>query len=252
MTLQFQLVSDLHIEYENDEMVDPFEYITPVGDVLVLAGDIGSLYKMDQLKDFIDKITKYFKYTVYVLGNHEFYKPPKTPWLGLSYDDLLARAMTLEVGNPKLSVLHRQSVRFGDVCIIGATLWSKLEVEIPRFIVQIDEMTTAKYNELHRADKEYIDKMIKYCKDNEFKPFVVTHHPPSYSVTAKSKKRARFMSLYASHMDDFVDRVRTWVCGHVHVNFDITTKTGSRLVGNQRGKPKDNITDYRKDFLISF
>jgi len=64
MTLQFQVVSDLHIEYENDNTVDPFEYITPVGDVLVLAGDIGSLYKMDQLKDFIDKITKYFKYTV--------------------------------------------------------------------------------------------------------------------------------------------------------------------------------------------
>lgn len=252
MTVKFQIVSDLHIEYENDGLVDPLDYITPSAEVLILAGDIGSLYKMDQLKDFIRKVSQMFKYTIYVLGNHEFYKPPKSPWLGLTHGCLLDRAMSLEKSIPRLSVLHRQSVRFGDVCVIGATLWSNLECDLPRFIVQIDGMTSEKYNSLHLQDKAYIDKMIKYCEKEKLKTVVVTHHPPSYSVMKNARKRARFLSLYATHMDDFLDRVDTWICGHVHVNFDITTDSGSRLVGNQRGKPKDNINDYNKQFTIKY
>lgn len=252
MTVKFQIVSDLHIEYNNDDVVDPLEYITPDAEVLILAGDIGSLYKMDQLRDFISKVTKMFKYTVYVLGNHEFYKPPKAQWMGLTHDCLLKRAMSLEGDNQRLSVLHKRSVRFGDVCVIGATLWSKLECDLPRFIVQIDGMTTEKYNSLHLEDKSYIESMIEYCDREKLRKIVVTHHPPSYSVTRNSKKRARFISLYASHMDEVLDRVDAWVCGHVHVNFDMTTASGSRLVGNQRGKPKDNIQDYNKQFTIEY
>ena len=42
----FQLASDLHIEYQNNR-VNAFDFITPTADILILAGDIGSLYKID-------------------------------------------------------------------------------------------------------------------------------------------------------------------------------------------------------------
>ena len=46
------------------------------------------------------------------------------------------------------------------------------------------------------------------------------------------------------------DKVRTWICGHIHQNFDYITNGGTRLVGNQYGKPRDNVDDYSKEFVV--
>ena len=40
------------------------------------------------------------------------------------------------------------------------------------------------------------------------------------------------------------------IFGHIHQNFDFITNNGTRLVGNQYGKPKDNIDDYSKEFVV--
>ena len=71
--LNFQIASDLHIEYKNDLVPDPLLYINPVCDILILAGDIGSFYKINQLEEFLKKICKLFKTVIYVPGNQEFY-----------------------------------------------------------------------------------------------------------------------------------------------------------------------------------
>jgi hypothetical protein len=47
------------------------------------------------------------------------------------------------------------------------------------------------------------------------------------------------------------ENINTWICGHIHQNFDFITHGGTRLVGNQYGKPRDNVTDYDKEFSIS-
>ena len=73
---KFQIVSDLHIEYRNDQIPEPLDYITPTAEILILAGDIGSLYKYKQLVGFLEKLCVYFKYVVYIPGNHEFYMVP--------------------------------------------------------------------------------------------------------------------------------------------------------------------------------
>ena len=64
--VELQIASDLHIEYKNDDIPDPLDYITPNADILILAGDIGSLYKINQLEGFLIKICQYFKYVIYV------------------------------------------------------------------------------------------------------------------------------------------------------------------------------------------
>ena len=75
--LKLQIVSDLHIEYKNNTVPDPLDLITPEADILVLAGDIGSLYKFDQLRNFMVKLCEYFQLVLYVPGNHEYYKIPE-------------------------------------------------------------------------------------------------------------------------------------------------------------------------------
>lgn len=247
---RFQIMSDLHIEFKKGGIVDPLSLIKPTADILILAGDIGSLYKLKQLEDFLTKVCTHFESVLYVPGNHEYYivKNNKPTY----FTQLSKRLYALESKIKNLYILNRTSVRIGDVCIVGCTLWSKPLVKIPKFIVRIAGMTTEKYEKMFNDDVNYIQRMIKYCKEKNLKLLVVTHHCPTYDVIQGKKKKDKFISLYASELDHLLKRedVHTWVCGHIHQNFDYITEGGTRLVGNQRGKPKDNIRDFEKNKVI--
>jgi Icc-related predicted phosphoesterase len=254
MTVRIQIASDLHIEYDNDGIVDPLNYITPSADVLVLAGDIGSFYKYEQLHNFLSRISEYFKYVIYVPGNHEYYQP--SGYKPMKYNELLNVIGRLESEIENLLILNRKSVQIGDLCIAGATLWSDLKCDLPKFIVRIHGMDTNTYSDNFVKDSRYIKDMIGYCKIYKLRLLCVTHHPPTYQVLDKTtnKKRDRYISLYASDLDELLksENVVGWVCGHVHSNFDFVTEQGCRVVGNQYGKAKDNITDYSKTKVIEY
>ena len=71
--LNIQILSDIHIEKINSNTVSGLDFITPTAPILILAGDIGSLYRIEQLEYFFSTIYKYFKYILYVPGNNEYY-----------------------------------------------------------------------------------------------------------------------------------------------------------------------------------
>ena len=67
------------------------------------------------------------------------------------------------------------------------------------------------------------------------------------------KKRDKYISLYTSNLDYLLEtnKIHTWICGHIHTNFDYKhNQVGTRVVGNQKGKPKDKIIDYLKNFVM--
>lgn len=247
---KIQITSDLHIEHQNDSVPNPLKYITPSAEVLILAGDIGSLYKYEQLREFLKKICSYFQVVLYIPGNHEYYTMPNIPVI--SMNSLNTRLSQLEKDIHNLYILNCSSVRIGNLCIIGSTLWSKPDINIPRYIVRINQITNEIYENMYNKDLKYTTKMIEYCKEHKYKLLVVTHHCPTFKTLEGSKKRAKNHSLYASDLDHLLtkDKVDTWVCGHVHNNFDFVSEGGTRIVGNQKGKPKDKIDDFRKDFVI--
>jgi predicted phosphodiesterase len=248
---KFQIVSDLHIEYKNKEITDPLTYITPSADVIILAGDIGSCYQYDQLKTFLVNLSLLFKTVLYVPGNHEYYT--MNGFKTQKMYELLDSLFIIEKSIDNLYILNRSSVQIEDTCIIGCTLWSKPKMNIPKFIVRIPEMNTFEYNKKHVEDLSYIKKMITYCKKEKLKLLVVTHHCPTFSVITTKKLNDKYISLYASDLDYILkkENVHTWIAGHIHINFDIVTKGGTRLVGNQLGKPKDCIKDYKKNMVIT-
>ena len=194
----------------------------------------------------------HFKVVIYVPGNHEYYtikgyQPQKMI-------NLYNKFVKMEQIINNLYVLSRSSVEIDNVCIVGCTLWSDPAVTIPKFIVRIPDMYTKVYKEKYDGDINYIKKMIKYCQQKNKKLMVVTHHCPTYSViTTKKKLEDKYISLYATNLDHLLtdDMVHTWVAGHIHINFDLVTKGGTHLVGNQRGKPKDKITNYNKSMIIT-
>ncbi len=244
-----QIVSDLHIEYRDDDD-NPLDFITPSAEILVLAGDIGSLYKIDQLRSFLIKLSPHFQMIIYVAGNHEFYT--SSGYEPLTFNTLNNRLMDLENEIQNLYVLNQSSIVVNDVCISGCTLWSNPNVIIPRFIVRISGIKTEYYERMYHSDVSYIEKMIQFCNEKQLKLVVITHYVPTYSVLTESKLRDRFVSLYCSNLDHLLDinKVHTWVAGHIHINFDIKTQGGTRLIGNQLGKIKHKVTDYLKDKVI--
>jgi len=159
--LSFQIVSDLHIEYRNNNVPNPLDYIKPVSKILVLAGDIGSIYKFDQLKGFLKKLCVHFEYVLYVPGNHEFYlQHDCEDNIPQTFEFLLNKLNSLEKDIDNLYILNRKSIVLNNICISGCTLWTKSEVKIPKFIVRIHGMTTEIYNKKHLRDLKYKNKMI--------------------------------------------------------------------------------------------
>lgn len=249
---KFQIVSDLHIEYKNDEIPDPLTLITPSSEILILAGDIGSLYKYEQIEGFLKKLCIHFKTVLYIPGNHEFYMVPNSLYKPLPFSDLVNRLFMLEKSIDNLFILNQSSVIINNICITGCTLWSKAEVNIPHFIVRINGMTNQLYEQKYSNDLKYIEKMINYCKSNKLQLMVVSHHCPSYSVLSERRANDKYVSLYVSKLDHLLtsNNVHTWVAGHTHRNFDFITNGGTRLVSNQKGKPRDNVCDFSKSFVI--
>jgi predicted phosphohydrolase len=246
-----QIASDLHIEYKNDEVPDPFLYIKPTADILVLAGDIGSFYKIEQLITFLTLLCSKFKSVLYIPGNHEYYRIDgyEEKNLDVLLDDFVLATKNLE----NFYIMNRKSLQIEDICIVGCTLWSQPIIELPKYMVRIKYMDTRLYSTKHKEDLIFIKKAITYCKEKQLKLVVITHHAPTFDVTRSfSYKKKSFSSLYASNLNYLLtkEKVHTWICGHVHVNFDYITSEGTHLVGNQYGKPKDNIKDYNREKVI--
>ena len=245
-----QIVSDLHIEYRNDIVPNPLDYITPSASILVLAGDIGSFYKINQLEGFLTQLSPHFEIIIYVPGNHEYYMTQNMEPLSMS--KLLNRLYTIEKKIANLYILNQKSVILDNICITGCTLWSNALVTIPKFIVRIHGMTNELYKRKYENDVKYIGNMVEYCNKNNLKLVVITHHCPTFEIVDVHKMKDKYISLYVSDLDHLLDdqKIKVWCCGHIHRNFDIITKGNTRVVGNQKGKPRDKIMDFKKDCVI--
>jgi len=248
--MKIQYCSDLHLEFPHNFEFIKKNPIIPTGDILVLAGDILPFQLIDKQVEFLNYLADNFEKTYWIPGNHEYYMVQNTQPLSMS--KLLDRLFTIEKKIHNLYILNQSSVIIGDICISGCTLWSKATVNIPKFIVRIHGMNNEIYDNKFKNDLNYINKMIDYCNTNKLKLIVVTHYCPTYKIVDQNRKKDKYISLYVTELDNLLykQKVNTWFCGHIHRNFNIITEGGTKVIGNQKGKPKDKIIDYKKDFIV--
>ena len=240
-----QIASDIHLE-QFHENIDFTDVIRPVGDMLILAGDIGSIYRQHQLNKFLEQACGNFPMVIYVPGNHEYYRISHSKKnRKFSYLSDFMCQFTSKFNN--FYFLDKDSIQVENFLFIGTTLWSNPK-SLPSRIVRIPNMTLERYKSKHKIAVEYIKNQKEWAKNQDLIPIVITHYPPVDTKEVCTRK-TDFRDLYTNKLENLTKGVKIWICGHTHKNFSLTVNDCT-LISNQLGKPKDNISDFDPAKLI--
>ena len=71
--MKIQYCSDLHLEFKKNENYVKYNPIEPVGEILLLAGDVLPFVYRKQPCEFIDFVADNFEAIYWIPGNHEYY-----------------------------------------------------------------------------------------------------------------------------------------------------------------------------------
>eukprot|EP01006_Ploeotia_vitrea_P037522 TRINITY_DN66137_c6_g3_i2.p1 TRINITY_DN66137_c6_g3~~TRINITY_DN66137_c6_g3_i2.p1 ORF type:complete len:468 (+),score=154.10 TRINITY_DN66137_c6_g3_i2:7-1410(+) len=259
MVMDFQLLSDLHLEFDSN--FGAFR-VPQLSDTLVLAGDICTVKHTDRLERFLAEECAGFRLVILIAGNHELYAS--------SYKKTLAWLRGVADRFENVRFMEREHVvvadKFRFVC---ATLWA----DIPESAVSMvercmndyamieadppsssddDEVEESKQNEekpivrrrlrvadtrrFFYRDRAWIEEQIRVAKKLDQYVVVVTHHAPLSKGTSKKVHEGSILnSAFATDMHElFGGRVLAWVFGHTHFNCDELVH-GTRVVSNQMG-----------------
>ena len=238
---KFKLLSDLHLEFYNDNVWKPIINDQDKDTILLLAGDIAVGLGA---KEWITEMCARYQYVVYILGNHEFYN---NELLGLpgKWNNL--------AGMPENFIfLHNKATYMGDVRILGTTLWTEVQNPHDRWFIQqgMNDYRVIKINDngnwrrinTKDTDREH-NEAIKFLVDElkqpwEGKTIVMTHHLPHLACVADRWKGNAYNPAFVTDLDYlfdlYGDKIDMWCHGHTHDNVDIHVGK-TRILCNPRG-----------------
>lgn len=237
--MKIQILSDLHLEMGVNPILKNFK---PVGDVLVLAGDICGAKSRRILDETFNKI----KIPVlYIMGNHEYYGGHIDNTLELSREWFNPDARTLLPWS-NIRLLEDNYYDYNGVRFIGCTYWCDVatleEYEVKRCIADfkvIEGCTIDLLRQRHKRSKDYIKLYSEQARALGLRVVVITHFPPSWQAREERFKSSGLGSYFYNDDEDFVKLVEPdlWIYGHTHGN--LRFKVGNVPVEcNQMGYTK--------------
>lgn len=233
--MKIQFASDLHLEFKENKqwlLVNP---IQPVGEVLILAGDIILFGLQDSHDDFFDYVSNHFEQTFWLPGNHEYY-----------YYDLAKRCGTLqEKIRENVTLVNNIAVNYKSVRFVFSTLWTHIS-PTQQYAIQhgmSDFMviefngrpfTPAHYNEQHLACKNFLEAEFKAQSKNTI---VVTHHVPTLLNYPKQYLGSVLNEAFAVELYDLIEGSNAdyWIYGHHHQPIPPFKIGSTTLICNQLG-----------------
>ncbi len=217
--MKVQYASDLHLEF--DENLDYIKNnpIKPVGDILILAGDIIPFSYMEhkKYKDFFKYISDNFQSTYWIPGNHEYY----------GYDMINKSGPFIENIKSNLFLLNNKNILIGDTNFIFSTLWSNInpnnqwviERSMNDFsMIKYDKykFSVQRFNFLHAESLMFINHAI----DKNNKNVVVSHYVPTFYNYPPLYKGDVLNEAFATELFDMIEEsnINHWIYGHHHSN----------------------------------
>jgi predicted phosphohydrolase len=241
MPLKLQYASDLHLEFlANKDFLKQYP-LQPIGNLLVLAGDIVPFTLMGKHKDFFSYLADNFQTTYWLPGNHEYYHFDIAEKSGVLHEKI--RNNVFLVNN--ISVIHE------DVKLIFSTLWSKISPGHQWYIERnMNDFHVIKhkgfrfvvehYNQLHEDSIAFIQNELDTVKDE--KVAVFTHHCPTFLNYPEQYKGDVLNEAFAVELFELIEpsRIVYWVYGHHHANIPRFNIGNTQLITNQLGYVQQN------------
>ena len=255
MTLQIQVLSDLHLEFlQTIPKIFKKKYTQKPEFVkapyLFLAGDIG-YPKLNHgiWLQFINFCEEFYEKIFYVAGNHEAY--------GSEYYETIETIKEVFKSKPKFVFLESGVIATLDKYkVIGCTLWSDInnkgfaELNDGNYI-KINKDNIVRYisstdiQEFHKKEKEWLEKEV------DSNTIVMTHHLPSFSLIDSQYKHDKYNNLntgFASNCDHILLHAKAWIYGHTHIGA-ITDLFGIKCICNPYGYKNDYKTNFTMNII---
>ncbi len=235
--MKIQYASDLHFEFSDNYSYLKRNPLKPMGDILILAGDIGYLNDDNYSKHpFWDWASDNYKQVIVAVGNHELYK----------YYDLTKMPHGLACSiRDNVKCYYDAVVRIENVNFIISTLWAKIKLEEAY-------LTERSVNDFHRIlyndqlltwdyfNREH-DNCFRFIQDEVSKSLtehiiVVTHHVPSFQLSSPDFAGSKINGAFTVELEQYIEAspIGYWIYGHSHRNIDkVIGKT--KCVSNQLG-----------------
>jgi predicted phosphodiesterase len=239
--MKIQIASDLHLEFlerkwPDERLIEP----APGAGLLVLAGDIGN--GVDALSHFANWPVP----VVYLAGNHEYYGHP----LPAMKDKIRRECVKLGI-----TFLDNEVVTFGEVRVLGATLWTDYCLpRLNRKQSQLMEEAALRINDhfqirmgrhkftpadalaLHNGSRAWIvDELVRPW---DGQTVVVTHHGCHPLSVHPRYIGYPLNAAFVSDLSDLMPGVDLWLHGHVHDSLDYAVGR-CRVVTNPAGYVKN-------------
>lgn len=249
--MKLQYCSDLHLEFKENEDFIKTHPLQPVGDVLILAGDIVPFVHINKHKDFFDYVSDNFKRVYWIPGNHEYYGNVLNCDLYdlmIDYDSCLSVYKKIR---ENVFLVNNQVVKLGNIKFLFTSLWTKISLTNQWYIHQHlndfhqikfngKTFTPEDYNKFHMVSREFLTKAL--LEKDDCKTVVITHHVPTLMNYPEEYKRSTLNEAFAVELYDFIDNssINYWIYGHHHINTQDFKIGNTWLLTNQLGYMKYN------------
>ena len=234
--MNVQYCSDLHLEFKQNSNYIKAHPLKPVGDVLVLAGDIVPFGIVNKQNSFFDYVSDNFTNTYWIPGNHEYY----------GFDAAKKSGIVNEKIRSNVFLVNNTAIAEDEVRFIFSTLWTKIspanEWQIERGMSDFQAIryneyrfSTPIYNELHEGCLQFIKEQVE--QNFTGKTIVVTHHVPTFMNYPLKYKGDVLNEAFAVELYPLIENsgVDYWVYGHHHSNIPDFNIGKTKMLTNQLG-----------------
>ena len=239
MKRNIRYLSDLHLDFITPNKIEQFIKKIPSGidEICILAGDVCNPYQSNY-DTFMKFISKNFKKTFVIPGNHEYYNKIKT----IEETNDYLKEYFNKFNN--ISFLNNSYELYNGYCFIGTTLWSK--IINPKYkindVYNIPHFDYIQYNRLNMLSVDFLEDTLKNNKNC----VVITHHVPSdtlIDVKYKTQKMMPYNQWFYCNMDELIirntNKIKCWIYGHTHTTSNVKIN-GIPFLCNPIGYPNEN------------
>ncbi|MCQ2289189.1 MAG: metallophosphoesterase [Muribaculaceae bacterium] len=244
--MKIQYASDFHLENSDNAAHLQAHPLDPVGDVLILAGDISVLGKEPAaFNDFAQWCSEHFAHTFIVPGNHEYYG-------GADMRDTM-HDWLVEVRH-NVSFVNNRSLIIDGVEFFFTTLWAQVppqaEEIVNKYMAECSSgildgapFRANLYTPLHQECRGWLDHAL--ATSTASRKVIVTHHCPVRAEDPRYESNG-LSNAFVNPMEDYVEHcgADAWIFGHTHYNGARGMRLGKTvLCSNQLGYAQDGVCD---------